>query len=71
MTEGVLAVDARLKVTFCNQAFLGAMGDHARRGRPAAAEDGARSATVADSQTGGGFRRTEHPAVQLSTAPSK
>jgi len=28
MTEGVLAVDARLHVTFCNQAFLGAIGDH-------------------------------------------
>ncbi|HTX33434.1 MAG TPA: ATP-binding protein [Bryobacteraceae bacterium] len=29
MTEGVLAVDARLNVTFCNQAFLSAIGDHA------------------------------------------
>ena len=28
MIEGVLAVDARLHVTFCNQAFLGAIGDH-------------------------------------------
>jgi two-component system, OmpR family, phosphate regulon sensor histidine kinase PhoR len=28
MTEGVLAVDARLHVTFCNQAFLSAIGDH-------------------------------------------
>ena len=28
MAEGVLAVDARLHVTFCNQAFLGAIGDH-------------------------------------------
>jgi len=28
MTEGVLAVDARLSVTFCNSAFLRAVGDH-------------------------------------------
>jgi two-component system, OmpR family, phosphate regulon sensor histidine kinase PhoR len=28
MTEGVLAVDAHLHVTFCNQAFLGVIGDH-------------------------------------------
>ncbi len=35
MTEGVLAVDARLYVTFCNQAFLGAIGDHgAVEGQP-------------------------------------
>jgi two-component system phosphate regulon sensor histidine kinase PhoR len=27
MTEGVLAVDARLNVTFCNEAFLRAVGD--------------------------------------------
>ena len=29
MTEAVLAVDARLNVTFCNSAFLQAVGDHA------------------------------------------
>ncbi|MGO9261158.1 MAG: ATP-binding protein [Bryobacteraceae bacterium] len=35
MTEGVLAVDARLHVTFCNKAFLGAIGDHgAAEGQP-------------------------------------
>jgi two-component system, OmpR family, phosphate regulon sensor histidine kinase PhoR len=35
MNEGVLAVDARLNVTFCNKAFLGAVGDHgAVEGQP-------------------------------------
>ncbi len=35
MTEGVLAVDARLHVTFCNQAFIAAIGDHgAAEGQP-------------------------------------
>ena len=35
MTEGVLAVDARLHITFCNQAFLGVIGDHgAVEGQP-------------------------------------
>ena len=29
MTEGVLAVDSRLHVTFCNQAFMTVIGDHA------------------------------------------
>jgi len=28
MTDGVLAVDARLNVTFCNHAFIEAVGDH-------------------------------------------
>jgi two-component system phosphate regulon sensor histidine kinase PhoR len=28
MTDGVLAVDARLNVTFCNRAFINAVGDH-------------------------------------------
>jgi Signal transduction histidine kinase len=28
MTDGVLAVDARLNVTFCNRAFIAAVGDH-------------------------------------------
>jgi len=28
MTDGVLAVDARLNVTFCNRAFIQAVGDH-------------------------------------------
>jgi two-component system, OmpR family, phosphate regulon sensor histidine kinase PhoR len=35
MTDGVLAVDSRLNVTFCNQSFLGAIGDHvAVEGQP-------------------------------------
>jgi two-component system phosphate regulon sensor histidine kinase PhoR len=35
MTEGVLAVDSRLHVTFCNQAFVAAIGDHgAAEGQP-------------------------------------
>ncbi len=32
MTEGVLAVDARLNVTFCNEAFLRAVGDRGSSG---------------------------------------
>ena len=28
MTDGMLAVDARLNVTFCNRAFTKAVGDH-------------------------------------------